>query len=64
MNRKRVREIVENPEILDIYYHDDPVWIQQTQQDTAKVGFMNGTTQDVFIEDLYEKENDLSHKSH
>lgn len=63
MNHKRVKEIVENREILDIYYRDDPVWIQEIKQDTAKVGFMNGMTQDVFIKDLYEKESDSSYPS-
>ena len=62
MDYRRVKEIMENREILDIYYHDNPVWIQEIKQDTAKVGFFNGTTQDVFIEELYEKEDDDSYQ--
>lgn len=55
MNRKRVYEIVENREIKDIYYEDRPVWIQEVNNNMAKVGFIdNNEEKDVYVEDLYE----------
>lgn len=55
MNRKRVREIVENREIKDIYYEDRPVWVQEVNNNIAKVGFIdNNEEKDVYVEDLYE----------
>lgn len=55
MNRKRAFEIVENKEIKDIYYEDRPVWIQEVNNNIAKVGFIdNNEEKDVFVEDLYE----------
>ena len=55
MNRKRVCEIVENREIKDIYYEDRPVWVQEVNNNIAKVGFIdNNEEKDVYVEDLYE----------
>lgn len=56
MNKKRVFEIIENREIKDVYYEDRPVWIQEINKNTAKVGFIdNNEEKDVFVEDLYER---------
>ena len=55
MNRKRVYEILQNKEIKDIYYNDEPVWIQEIKNDTARIGFLNSTSyQDIHIKELYE----------
>lgn len=55
MNTKRISEIIKNKEIRDIYYNERPVWIQEVQNNIAKVGFIdNNEVKDVFIEDLYE----------
>jgi len=55
MNKKRVCEIVENREIKDIFYEDRPVWIQEINNNIAKVGFIdNNEEKDVYVEDLYE----------
>ena len=56
MNKKRIYEILQNKEIKDIYYNDEPVWIQEVHGNVAKVGFLNFTDyQDIHIDDLYEK---------
>lgn len=55
MNRKKVCEIIENREIKDIYYEDRPVWVQEVNNNIAKVGFIdNNEEKDVYVEDLYE----------
>lgn len=55
MENKRLYEILKNKEIKDIFYEEDPVWIQAVNQDIVKVGFLNGQEKNVYIEDLYEK---------
>lgn len=55
MDSKRISEIMKNKEIKDIYYDERPVWIQEVQNNIAKVGFIdNNEVKDVYIEDLYE----------
>ncbi len=56
MDIKRVRDILKNKEKCDIVYKDNPVWIQELNNDsTAKVGFIDGSgDKDVYIKDLYE----------
>jgi len=56
MNITRVTEIIKNKEIKDIYYDDRPVWIQEINNNVAKVGFIdNNEERDVYIKDLYEE---------
>lgn len=56
MDKKRVYEILETKDIQDIYYKDEPVWIQEVHDDIAKVGFLNSfESKDIHINDLYEK---------
>lgn len=55
MNSKRAFEIVKNREICDVYYEKHPVWIQEVQNNVAKIGFMDlSEEKSVNIEDLYE----------
>lgn len=56
MNVKRVRDILKNKEKCDVFYEDNPVWIQELNDDTTvKVGFIDGSgDRDVFVKDLYE----------
>lgn len=55
MTNNRINEILKNKELHDIFYNNRPVWIQELQGNTAKVGFIdNNEEQDVYIEDLYE----------
>ncbi|MCI8362000.1 MAG: small, acid-soluble spore protein, H family [Clostridia bacterium] len=57
MNIERVNQIIRNKEILDIYYDDRPVWIQELNNNIARVGFLDGENEkDVFVEELYENE--------
>ncbi len=56
MDAKRIREILKNKEKCDIYYNDNPVWLQEVNDNVATVGFIDGSgDKDVYIEDLYEK---------
>ena len=55
MTHNRINEILRNKELHEIFYNNRPVWIQELQGNTAKVGFVdNNEEKDVFIEDLYE----------
>ena len=56
MELKRINSILDNKEKCDIFYGDRPVWIQEINNTTAKVGFVdNFEEKDVFIKDLYER---------
>lgn len=58
MNRSRIFEIMQNKEIRDIYYKDKPVWVQEVNNDVAKIGFMDGSAEiDVPIDNLLESHN-------
>lgn len=55
MNKERVFEILRKKELHDVYYNERPVWIQELDNNIAKVGFIdNNEERDVYIKDLYE----------
>ncbi len=55
MNIQRINEILKNKEKCDVFYEDRPVWIQEINNNTATVGFVDGSgDKDVRVEDLYE----------
>ena len=55
MNIQRINEILTNKEKCDVFYEDKPVWIQELNDNIAKVRFIDGTgDKDVYAEDLYE----------
>lgn len=55
MDGKRAFEILSHREICDVYYKNQPVWIQEIEKHTAKIGFIDGMEeQEVPLEDLYE----------
>lgn len=57
MNGKRISEILKNKELHDVYYNERPVWIQEIDNNVAKVGFIdNNEEKNVYIEDLYESD--------
>lgn len=57
MEINRINSILNNKEKTDIFYDKRAVWIQEINQDKAKVGFVdNFEEKDVFIKDLYERE--------
>lgn len=57
MDIQRVRDILKNKEKCDIFYEDNPVWIQELNNDTATVGYIDGSgDKDVYVKDLYESD--------
>ena len=55
MTNTRISEIMRNKQLNEIYYNEQPVWVQEVHGDKATVGFINSnSSQDVFIKDLYE----------
>lgn len=62
MNRERVNEILNHRSLSEVFYNEKPVWIQEVNDDIAKIGFLDGSPEkDVYIDDLYE--SDLYKKS-
>lgn len=58
MNLERLHGVLSNKEKIDVYYDERPVWIQEVNDNIARVGFIDSFEEkDVYIEDLYE--NDL-----
>lgn len=56
MEFNRINSILSNKDKTDIFYGDRAVWIQELNQDKAKIGFVdNFEEKDVFIKDLYER---------
>lgn len=56
MTEKRVYEILRNKDITEIYYNEEPVWVQEVYGNKAKVGFITSSdTKDLYVNDLYEK---------
>lgn len=56
MTSKRVCEILKNKKIKEIYYNEQPVWVQEVHGNKATVGFVDSNkTQDLYVNDLYEK---------
>lgn len=57
MDTKKILEIMKNKELKDIYYNDRPVWIQELNNNMARVGFIdNNEEKEVYADDLYESE--------
>lgn len=55
MNIERVHSMLNNKEKVDVYYNERPVWIQEINNNMAKVGFIDTFEEkDVYIKDLYE----------
>ena len=55
MEYNRVFNILKNKEKTDVFYNDRPVWIQELNNNIAKIGFIdNFEERDVNINDLYE----------
>ena len=56
MDLNRINSILESKEKCDVFYSGRPVWIQEVNNTTARVGFVdNFEEKDVFIKDLYER---------
>lgn len=56
MKASKIHEILRNKQKVDIFYNERPVWIQEVNNDIAKIGFIDNFEEKiVHIEDLYEK---------
>lgn len=56
MNLQRVHAVISNKEKVDVFYNEEPVWIQEVKDNIATIGFINKPGEkDVYIEDLYER---------
>ena len=57
MNSVRIHELLKNKQKSEVFYDERPVWIQEVNNNIAKVGFIdNFEEKDVLIDDLYEKD--------
>ena len=57
MDRQKINEILNNNIINEVFYNEKPIWIQEVENDIAKIGFLDGSQEkNVYITDLYEKE--------
>lgn len=57
MNLQRMHEILNNKEKCDVFYNERPVWIQEINDNIARIGFIDTSEEkDVYIEDLYERD--------
>lgn len=55
MNKERIYNILKEKQIHEVYYNERPVWIQEVNDNIAKVGFLDSKdVKDVYLEDLYE----------
>ena len=56
MKASKIHEILRNKQKVDIFYNERPVWIQEVNNDIAKIGFIDNfdETSDNIV-DLYEK---------
>ena len=56
MDLGRVQAIINNKEKVDILYKNEPVWIQEVNNNIAKIGFIHEfKEQNVSITELIEK---------
>lgn len=56
MDIERLSQIISNENLSEVFYNEKPVWIQETNSNIARVGFLDGSMEkNVFIDDLYEK---------
>lgn len=61
MNLERLHNMLNSKEKIDVYFDERPVWVQEVNDNIAKVSFIdNFEEKNVYIEDLYE--NDLYNK--
>ena len=57
MNKQRLNEILNYRQLTEVFYDEKPVWIQEVNDDIAKIGFLDGSPEkNVYIEDLYESD--------
>ena len=56
MKASKIHEILRNKQKVDIFYNERPVWIQEVNNDIAKIGFIdNFEEKNVHIEEKKKK---------
>ena len=56
MDVRRVKEIIESEQEIDVYYHDAPVWIENIQDgETVKVSFLDTKEQSMVSDEQLEE---------
>lgn len=56
MELERVQAILKNKEKCNIFYNQEPVWIQDLNNNIATIGYIyDNVEKDVYIKDLYER---------
>ena len=56
MKIERAQEIFNSYKIYDVYFENEPVWIQEINNNFAKIGFIqNKVDKNIEISNLYEK---------
>ncbi len=56
MKASKIHEILRNKQKVDIFYNERPVWIQEVNNDIAKIGFINNFEEkNVHIEKIKKK---------
>lgn len=43
MNKQRLNEILNHRQLSEVFYEEKPVWIQEVNDDIAKIGFLDGS---------------------
>ena len=57
MNKQRLNEILNHRQLSEVFYEEKPVWIQEVNDDIAKIGFLDGSPEkSVYIDVLYESD--------
>ena len=55
MKASKIHEILRNKQKVDIFYNERPVWIQEVNNDIAKIGFIDNYEEThVHIADSYD----------
>ena len=63
MTNKRVCEILKNKDIKEIYYNDQPVWIQEVHGNKATVGFVGSNdTKDLYVKNCMKQIKNIRSK--
>ena len=53
MNKQRLNEILNHRQLSEVFYEEKPVWIQEVNDDIAKIGFLDGSPEmSVYIDDF------------
>ena len=55
MKKERINSIIKSKKIYEVYYKDEPIWIQELNNNIATIGFLKSAKyENVNIIDLHE----------